>query len=326
MKEIYQNYDAVQLAADEAFIRWVKEPTSGQDAAWEAWLDRHPQQRPVVDEARILVKAIRFKPDKPAVDTDRLWQRIQASKAEPAAVKPIKSRRRFLYRIAGGAAAAVALLLIFIFGIDRPREIRTAYEEHRTFTLPDQSRVQLNADTRLRYDDSGRRIELEGEAYFEVEKGSRFTVTTDLGQVEVLGTKFNVYSRAGQLQVQCTEGRVRVTTPAQPEGVILTPDMAGTLDSNGRLVTKVLNELEAEVDWLQDYYRFELEPLRVVFREVERQFGVEIEAADSIMSLRHTGFFEGARLDSALFEICVPHNLESEIIGKKVSITTAATE
>ena len=36
-------------------------------------------------------------------------------------------------------------------------------------------------------------IQLRGEAFFEVEKGSRFVVQTGKGAVEVLGTSFNVF-------------------------------------------------------------------------------------------------------------------------------------
>jgi ferric-dicitrate binding protein FerR (iron transport regulator) len=326
MKKDYQNYDAVQMATDEAFIRWVKNPVPEVDAAWESWLEQHPHKRAEVEEARVLVKSVHFQPAKPPVDTERLWQRIQADKEAPVAVKPLGGRRRFLFGIAGAAAAAIALLVFVIFGIDRPNRVRTPYGEQLAVSLPDQSEVRLNAGSTLEYDDSGRRIKLDGEAFFAVEKGSTFLVETDLGQVAVLGTKFNVFSREDRFSVHCTEGRVQVTTPTDPEGVILTPGMASTLDENGRLLTENLSGLDAEVAWLQDLYRFDNQPLRVVFAEMERQFGVDIEAGQDILSINHVGSFEGTDLDSALFQVCYPHNLQSTTSGKKVSITHAVTE
>lgn len=324
MKDIYQNYDALQLAADEDFIRWVKHGTEA--AAWQNWLDQHPEKKEEVEEARSLVKSITFEITQAEVDTDQLWDRIKASNREPAVVKPIGSRRRFLFGTAGAVAAAIALLLFIIFGIDRPNRLNTAFDEHLAFTLPDQSRVQLNADTRLTYDDTGRHITLEGEAFFAVEKGGDFLVETALGQVQVLGTQFNVFSREDRFRVQCTEGRVRVTAAGDIEGVVLRPGMACRLDETGKLIVENLSGLEAEVDWLQDIYRFKDQPLRVVFEEMERQFDVEIEADEAILSRDHTGYFEGASLDSALYQVCFPQNLQSTIDGKKVRITEADTE
>ncbi|PHN05595.1 FecR family protein [Flavilitoribacter nigricans] len=326
MKDIYQNYDAVQLAADEDFIRWVKNGTPEANASWQSWLDRHPEKREEVETARVLVQRIRFEPAKPAVDTDRLWARIQADKDKPAVVKPVGGRRRFLFGMAGAVAAAIALILFIVFGIERPNLVSTEYQEHLAVTLPDQSQVQLNAASTLSYDDSGRRIELDGEAFFAVEKGSSFVVKTDRGTVEVLGTQFNVYSRNDRFRVKCTEGRVQVTAPGDADGVILTPGMACELGADGRLVVENLSGLEAEVDWLKDIYRFDNQPLRAVFEEIERQFGVKIEADASISSINHVGFFEGNSLDSALFQVTLPHNLESSIEGKKVSIKQADTE
>lgn len=326
MKDIYQNYDAVQLAADEAFIRWVKQPTPEADAAWERWLELHPHKLVEVEEARVLVKSIRFQPKRPAVDTEKLWSRIQANKDAPAEVKPIGGRRRFLFGAVGAVAAAVALVLFVVFGLDRPVTVSTAYEEHLAVDLPDQSRVQLNAGSKLAYDKSGREINLDGEAFFDVEKGSTFTVETDLGKVQVLGTEFNVYSRNGQFRVQCTEGRVQVTTAGHPEGVILTPGMGCKLADNGRLEEEQLSGVNAEVTWLRDVYHFNNQPLREVFDELERQFGINIQASEAVLSINHVGSFEGTRLDSALFQVCYPHNLQSSIEGEQVSITATDTE
>lgn len=325
MKDIYKNYDAVQLAAEEAFIRWARGQAAADDAAWQAWLDRHPEKRPVVEEARVLVKALTFEVAAPQVDTKALWGRIQAGSRQPAEVKPL-GRRRFLWGVAGAVAAAIALLVFAIFGIDRPRLIQTQVQEQLSYVLPDQSRVRLNADSRLRYEAGGRRVELQGEAFFEVTSGTDFRVTTPLGQVRVLGTQFNVFSRRDRFEVQCTEGRVQVTTETDVQGVILTPGMACRLNPAGQLQTTLLSGPEAGVGWLQDIYRFREQPLRDVFAEMERQFGVTITADDDISSRIHTGFFEGGDLRKALENVCWTRQLAFSIEGKQVRITEADTE
>ena len=56
-----------------------------------------------------------------------------------------------------------------------------------------------------------RELELKGEAFFDVEKGKRFDVNTELGKISVLGTEFNVLSRDSIFKVSCYEGLVQVT-------------------------------------------------------------------------------------------------------------------
>lgn len=325
MKDLYLTFDAVQLATDEDFIRWAQGDAAQDDIAWQTWLDRHPEKRALVEEAGRLVKSLQFQPAVPAVDKDKLWSRIQASAHEPAQVKPLVRRRALLVRIAG-VAAAIAILLFVVFGIDRPHRLQTALMEQENLLLPDQSTVRLNADSRLSYDDSGRKIALDGEAFFAVQKGTDFVVNTPLGQVQVLGTKFNVFSRSGRFEVQCTEGRVKVTTSADPEGVILTPGMAAVANPSGDLSLLNLSGLEAEVDWLQDIYRFKDQPMRQVFEELERQYGVQITADEEIRSRPHTGFFVGGQLAKALEDVCWPQKLKFSIEGKQVLITDEDTE
>lgn len=324
MKDIYQTYDAEQLAADEIFIRWVKDGGAEDEIAWQAWLDTHPAKRPVVAEARRLVGNLKFDPQVAAINKDQLWNRIQASSQKAAEVKPINSRRRFLFGLGGAVAAAIALVLFIIFGLDSSQTIQTAFGEQLAQVLPDQSEVQINADSRLTFDVSGRQIELEGEAYFEVMKGEEFTVETPLGHIQVLGTQFNVFSRDGQFRVQCTEGRVHVTAPNDQQGVILTPSTACYLEEDGTLSKILWKPDEPEIDWLDDVYKFTKVPLQEVFAEMERQFDVSITTSEEIRSTTYSGIFDGKKkgnLERALRDVCWPENLNYGIEGNKVSIT-----
>ena len=112
-----------------------------------------------------------------------------------------------LYLATTAAAACLALVLFFTFGRPSGTSISSSPAEMLTHVLPDRSTVRLNADSRIRVNEKKweekRQLALTGEAYFEVEKGQTFRVETDLGDVEVLGTKFNVYSRSGIFEVFC---------------------------------------------------------------------------------------------------------------------------
>ncbi|MBQ0740845.1 FecR domain-containing protein, partial [Aquimarina celericrescens] len=82
--------------------------------------------------------------------------------------------------------------------------------------LPDGSFVDLNAGSELTHQrffwSQNREITLQGEGYFKVTSGTNFTVTTSLGKIEVLGTQFNIKEREKLFEVNCYEGRVKVST------------------------------------------------------------------------------------------------------------------
>ena len=59
--------------------------------------------------------------------------------------------------------------------------------------------------------DTNRTLELNGEAFFDVEKGNTFTVKTSQGNVSVLGTEFNVNASVDFFRVSCYEGKVKVS-------------------------------------------------------------------------------------------------------------------
>lgn len=100
--------------------------------------------------------------------------------------------------------------------------------------LSDGTKVHLNAMTSLRFpvtfDNGPRKVELEGEAYFEVCKtGQPFIVCTQGMQVEVLGTTFNI-SAYPQEEYQTTlvNGSVKVNTETG-ESCILKPSQQATI-------------------------------------------------------------------------------------------------
>ena len=86
--------------------------------------------------------------------------------------------------------------------------------------VSDGTRVHLNCETEFRYPvkfaAGERRVYLDGEAFFEVEKakGWPFIVETDRMHVRVTGTKFNVKSYRSEEVVHTTlvQGTVKVNT------------------------------------------------------------------------------------------------------------------
>jgi len=189
---------------------------------------------------------------------------------------------------------------------------KTIAGETKTVELPDTSEVLLNAVSVLRYDDDSwkdaRNVSLDGEAYFKVAKGEKFTVSTNNGIVSVVGTQYNVKSRGSIFVVSCYEGSVKVQSNKQ-EILLLANEEANLVD--GVLKSRVIEATEPS--WVNEYAQFENETFIHVLQELERQYGIKISYTDKIASRKFTGRFDFNNLELALKEITSPMNLSFSI-------------
>ena len=160
---------------------------------------------------------------------------------------------------------------------------------------------------------------MNGEAFFEVKKGRPFIITTDQGNVEVLGTRFNVRARAGVLKVDCLSGKVRVTGRSK-DSQVLTAGMFTDNSENGRLSIPAPLDTALIGAWREGRFLFSEATLKEVFAEIERQFDVSVETTPQVLARRTTTFFERGNLDSALYKVCWPMQLEARRKGKIVTI------
>lgn len=230
-----------------------------------------------------------------------------------------KTKQRNLRPYIYGIAASLLVLLSFIFLFtEEPTFIQAGMAENGGHTLPDGSKIILNDGSNIEYKNAewanSRVLKLTGEAFFEVETGNKFLVNTSNGQVEVLGTKFNVRSWGDKLYVECYEGSVKVVQ-TESEVVLKANETVNFVNgkSNG------LNTIEhKEPLWQSGTLRFHQEKLSEVFSEMERQYNVKIEFTlnDALFS----GYFEEGNLNKALSQVCDPMGLEFNFIDDKTIV------
>ena len=321
MENKYLTYDVTDLATDDQFIQWGQTGRPSE-SPWAQWLLNYPEVLPKIDEAATLVLSLQYSEETiPTAQTDALWNRINTSIATEEEVIVVAMPRRNVFRlVAYAAAACLVFLLCSRLLLDNNETIYVGQGQSLAHVLPDASKIQLNADSKITYDqdlwEKERTLSLNGEAYFEVEKGQKFTVHTDNGDITVLGTSFNIYSRDDGFRVHCTSGKVQVT--AGNEKVILTPDTRTSM-INGKLSKETTTQNKV-VDWLSKVYRFEGIPLKVVFAAVGRQFDVNITMDAGIGNRLYTGSFEAIDLQKALNAVCFPMEVTPIIQGKKIRI------
>lgn len=213
---------------------------------------------------------------------EEIWNEKFADLEDSSQKRDIRFNKRPIFYYAGVAAVILAILLPSI-AFFYTKNITVPRGEHYMLSLPDGSQAVINAGSKLSYKplwwQISREVNLEGEAYFNVEKGNRFKVYSGSETVTVLGTSFNVFSRPGKYEVACLTGKVKVE--ASTQSVILTKGMQ-TIFNEGLLKTTENSNIEEKIYWTSNKFVFNGEPLINVIREIERQYNIEVVVPENI--------------------------------------------
>ena len=252
----------------------------------------------------------------PEFDMTKAWDNLQSRRAkETPKVITLSPFKAFL-RVA--AVIAVLLTGAYFYMNTLDETITTQLAENREITLPDNSEIVLNAESKLSYNeknwDSKRAINLEGEAYFKVAKGKKFTVTTTLGTVTVLGTQFNVENRNGFFEVTCYEGLVSVAYNGEEFKL---PAGNSAVAING-ILKKSKVEINGQPSWINKESSFKSIPLKYVLAELQRQYNLEVTLEGIDENQLFTGTFSNTNLDLALKSISTPLQINYKFEGNKV--------
>lgn len=222
-------------------------------------------------------------------------------------VIPIRSGYNWLFRV---AAVLVVFLGIFIaWNTFSATTVEAFNGERKTIELPDQSDVILNSGSSIVYKkwnwQNNRRLQLKGEAFFKVQKGSTFDVATSLGNVTVLGTQFNVKERANRFEVTCYEGKVKVTYKHQEK--VITKGMSVAFEKGINI--GMPNKTNTSPEWLQDEIVFYQEDLNAILQELERQYNTTIVLENFVAKEKFSGTVPSKNIETALKLITTTYHL-----------------
>ncbi|MFD2594029.1 FecR family protein [Sphingobacterium griseoflavum] len=170
---------------------------------------------------------------------------------------------------------------------DSPQEhmIRTPKGGTISIILPDGTKVWLNAASFLRFnpdmESSDRRVTVEGEVYFEVAKRTtqRFIVSSGAGEIEVLGTKFNVntYQR-NRTEVGLLEGSIRLTTAKTTRRMV--PSELAVIRDDGYTQTTRLENIDDIILWKEGLFNFQNATPELLAEELSRWYNVDVTVVD----------------------------------------------
>lgn len=300
--EKYIDFTLEELAADPDFRAWClnQENTS----FWTSFLQQYPKKAAEVEQARQIVLGVDqyFSPQK--VSQEKIEAAFERTLRTAQTRKKTGKYRKLVGQLQRVAAIGLIVALLAGIGYYLSQNAQSAdlvayqteYGQQRIIDLPDGSKVQLNANSRLVLNknwksDNMREVWLTGEAFFIVEKKpatrAKFVVHTQELDVEVLGTQFNVNTKKEATQVVLEEGQIKLSLPgddATPSSsVLMAPGELVTIRKDTKIIDKKLVKTSLYSTWKDGYLTYEEATLAEVLADVEATFGHSIQVQDSVL-------------------------------------------
>jgi transmembrane sensor len=229
-------------------------------------------------------------------------------------IRPEKNRAKRLY-VAIGSITSAACLLLFLLYFTFSFETFTGLQgENNTFFLPDHSKVILTANSQIKFPKLFfiRNVSLNGEAYFEVQKGSKFSVKTPNGEVKVLGTRFSVLDKDDGFVVCCFEGKVEVKYKKEERQLF-----GGNQFVSGEKSMKSIDVSETPYpEFIYFDQTFFNKSLNEIWPVVEKHFGVDIHSEISD-DRKFTGSIHSVDVKEVIDIICTSLDLNFVQVNDK---------
>ncbi|MCW3786790.1 FecR family protein [Plebeiibacterium sediminum] len=164
--------------------------------------------------------------------------------------------------------------------------------------LSDGTKVWLNACSEFKFPDyfrKGKRVvELNGEAYFEVQSDvtNPFFVKTGDSQVIVTGTKFNVYHYLSEVENAVTLVEGKVTVETSKNKFILKPGEQ-FLNNNNNVAKIVEVDADKFTSWKDGMFEFNNLSLKEISLRIEKWYNIKFDFEDiNISGHRFTGMIK----------------------------------
>ena len=236
---------------------------------------------------------------------DQLSEKIKETK--PVITEPVIIPISPWFKRAAAIAAVLLIGATMFIGL-YSNTVTSQRGEMISYTLPDGSTIQLNAESSISYRpffwQISRKISFEGEGFFQVKKGSNFAVVSDNGTTQVLGTSFNISTRNDHYEVFCATGKVRVSSTKLSDEIILTPNMWVKINGVSEIKKDIISS--HILAWKENKFHFTAKQVNEVFQELERQYNISIDLKDiNAEELTYSGYFDKTENpESVLSLIC----------------------
>lgn len=210
--------------------------------------------------------------------------------------------------------------------------------------LPDGTKVWLNAASSLKYpvifDESERKVELTGEAYFEVAKamikgkelqnrqGGRLpfkvkikTTAGEVGEVEVLGTHFNIMAYEDEKEISTTllEGSVKIKRGVKSK--LLIPGQQSRLVKENEEISIIDDvNLDEVIAWKNERFEFNSVDIATILRQIGRWYNVEVVIEGHLPAEQFRGKISRNEPMSKVLKVLKLNGVNIKTEGRKIIV------
>jgi len=208
---------------DELLLKYLLQESSEEEEKQVSyWLQQNEKNKQYFEQLKLIWEQSKNLESDRKVDVNAAWAQFEQKIKNIETPAKTSPKKKALFSLARMAAAVLLVGVVGLyFYINNRPVVLLAQQSVRQATLPDQSVVTLNKHAVLRFPQSfnqkERKINLEGEAFFEVTKNKEkpFEVEVNGVLVKVLGTSFNIKSKHSATEIIVETGRVQVTANGQ---------------------------------------------------------------------------------------------------------------
>jgi ferric-dicitrate binding protein FerR (iron transport regulator) len=307
----------------------LRNPNEPENETLHNWLKEDAENKSVLDDLKVIYSITGNVPESFVPQKEQAWRKIISRINIP---KTQSSIVRFMLRV----AASILLIALGVGGsyFLQNRNSANSFTEvyspfgHKTMVvLPDNSKVWLNGDSRLKYNtdfSDSRNVELSGEALFEVTKNpaNLFTVKSKDIRIEVYGTTFNIQSYDDDVvsEIALVEGSVGLFHDEQLLRKMI-PGEVISYDAQANKFSSQQGNISQITSWKSDELIIENETFESMVKYLERWYGVEITLDQSLrQNLRLSFKVKTESLIELLSIIDHITPVSYEINGKQVKI------
>lgn len=319
-------------------IRFLRHETSAEEIQiLEQWLSEDPSHRLLFHEINTEYQSL--------AENDHDYKHIEdiwMSLSEKIETIGDHQKSRVIAPVYTGfswykVAASIAILLIAGFatwkythpdllGKSQSLLIEQAAESKRLITLIDGTKVWLNANSSIQYDENfgkdTRTVLLKGEAFFDVTKtGIDFIVQTNNLNIRVKGTKFNVTAFNNDVKECATleEGRVVLQVKGNSEAFDMKPGDQVTFNHQSNAVSRKVVRPSSYSLWKEDPLKFHNAELEDILKEIQARYHVTVRVhASGVMHEKISMTLHEETLEEAMELIGIATSLKYSVNDSEV--------
>lgn len=279
---------------ESILIKYLKNETNQEECLQvEEWCEASAANRKELEDLYCVLFLGERQAAMEAVDVDKSLADFKRKlKQKQLTSKRTSGWKRYAVNIAAfliGVICAGGALGIY-YQQNSSYMISTESGQRAQATLPDGTKIWLNASTSVEYFtsifSSERRVRLEGEAYFEVQKNVHRPFVVDCYGIKtrVTGTKFNIrnYKKENNLKATLLEGSIEISLPTKnKQEICMTPNEQLSVNLTNLNTNLEHSETVKEaIRWIKGSLHFEQITLKEIAETLEKHYNVLIEIDD----------------------------------------------